>query len=68
MVLLFVVPILLEPITEHYVFSKLEEITSNDSILKSLVDNVNTRISSIKEPIKTQYEITLEEIKKVRPF
>ncbi|WP_094094811.1 recombinase family protein [Paenibacillus physcomitrellae] len=51
---------------EQYVFFKLEEITTNEYILKSLVDNVNSKISSIKEPILTQHKITLDEIKKVR--
>ncbi|GIO70147.1 recombinase family protein [Paenibacillus cookii] len=51
---------------EQYVYSKLEEIATNDRILKSLVDNVNRKITTLKEPIKSQYEITLEEIKKVR--
>ncbi|MGG0755769.1 recombinase family protein [Brevibacillus laterosporus] len=50
---------------EQYVFSKLEEIATNEHILKSLVDNVNSKISSIKEPIKNQCDITLDEIKKV---
>lgn len=51
---------------EQYVFFKLEEIATNDRILKLLVDNVNSKITTIKEPIKNQYEITLDEIKKVR--
>ncbi|WP_254660608.1 zinc ribbon domain-containing protein [Brevibacillus laterosporus] len=51
---------------EQYVFSKLEDIANDDQLLRSVVENVNNRIKSIKEPIQHQYSTTLEELKKVQ--
>lgn len=39
---------------EEYVFKKLEEITSRPSLLKDIVENINMKIDTHKEPLRKQ--------------
>ncbi|MFC4321726.1 recombinase family protein [Litchfieldia salsa] len=47
---------------EEYVFKRLEEVTSNPSILKSIVDGVNAKIGTHKEPLRKQLTYTEEQL------
>lgn len=47
---------------EQHVFNKIEEITSDSSILKSIVDKVNEKIGNLKEPLQNRLTYVLEQL------
>jgi len=47
---------------EQYVFNKIEEITSDSAILKSIIEKVNKKIGSLKEPVQNRLTYVLEQL------
>lgn len=47
---------------EHYVFNKIAELTSDSSILKAIVEKVNKKIGSLKEPLQNRLTYVLEQL------
>lgn len=50
---------------EEYVFSKLEKLTSEPSLLKQIIDKVNEKITKYKQPLNNQLKGAEENLKKV---
>lgn len=50
---------------EEYVYKKLEEIASNKALLALLVQRVNNKVTTLKEPLENQLQHVKEQIKKV---
>jgi len=47
---------------EQYVFNKLQEITSNPDVLKSIVERVNREVGKIKEPLQNRLDYMNEQL------
>jgi site-specific DNA recombinase len=47
---------------EQYVFNKIEEITSDSAILKTIIEKVNKKIGSLKETLQNRLTYVLEQL------